>query len=288
MQKAALLGLGIMGQGLAGNLLSKGFELTVWNRTAAKAEVLTARGAKLADTPRQAAAGAEVVIAIVGDDAASRAVWLGADGALAGASPGAVLVECSTLSPGWVRELAGLAAEHGCDFLDAPIAGSKDAAANAQITLFAGGEAAALERARPALEAISRRVVHLGPTGAGTTWKLIYNMMIAVQVAALSEGLALAEAAGLDMEQVVPLILNGATGSRIVQAKLPRMVERRYDDTEFALKWMQKDARYAVELAQAAGVPLQTAAAAIAVMQAAREKGLDDRDFAAVIEGVRR
>jgi 3-hydroxyisobutyrate dehydrogenase len=288
MQKAALLGLGIMGQGLAGNLLNKGFELTVWNRTAAKAEVLTARGAKLADTPRQAAAGAEVVIAIVGDDAASRAVWLGADGALAGASPGAVLVECSTLSPGWVRELAGLAAEHGCDFLDAPIAGSKDAAANAQITLFAGGPAAALERARPALEAISRRVVHLGPTGAGATWKLIYNMMIAVQVAALSEGLALAEAAGLDMEQVVPLILNGATSSRIVQAKLPRMVERRYDDTEFALKWMQKDARYAVELAQAAGVPLQTAAAAIAVMQAAREKGLDDRDFAAIIEGVRR
>jgi 3-hydroxyisobutyrate dehydrogenase len=288
MQKAALLGLGIMGQGLAGNLLNKGFELTVWNRTAAKAEVLTARGAKLADTPRQAAESAEVVITVVGDDAASRAVWLGADGALAGASPGAVLVECSTLSADWVRELAGLAAERGCDFLDAPIAGSKDAAANAQITLFAGGQAAALERARPALEAISRRVVHLGPTGAGATWKLIYNMMIAVQVAALSEGLALAEAAGLDMEQVVPLILNGATSSRIVQAKLPRMVERRYDDTEFALKWMQKDARYAVELAQAAGVPLQTAAAAIAVMQAAREKGLDEGDFAAVIEGVRR
>ncbi len=288
MQKVTLLGLGIMGQGLAGNLLSNGFELTVWNRTAAKAEGLTARGAKLADTPRQAAAGAEVVIAAVGDDAASRAVWLSADGALAGAASGAVLVECSTLSPGWVRELAGLAAERGCDFLDAPMAGSKDAAANAQIALLVGGQAAALERARPALEAISRRVEHLGPSGAGATWKLIYNMMIAVQVAALSEGLALAEAAGLDMEQVVSLILNGATSSRIVQAKLPRMVERRYDDTEFALKWMQKDARYAVELAQAVGVPLQTAAAAVQVMQMARDKGLDDKDFAAVIEGVRR
>ncbi|NWG17742.1 MAG: NAD(P)-dependent oxidoreductase [Chloroflexi bacterium] len=288
MQKVTLLGLGIMGQGLAGNLLSKGFELTVWNRTAAKAEVLTARGAKLADTPRQAAAGAEVVIAAVGDDAASRAVWLGADGALAGAASGAVLVECSTLSPAWVQELAGLAAQRGCDFLDAPMAGSKDAAAHAQISLLVGGQAAALERARPALEAISRRVEHLGPSGAGATWKLVYNMMIAVQVAALSEGLALAEAAGLDMERVVPLILSGATSSQIVQSKLPRMVERRYDDTEFALKWMQKDVRYAVELAQAAGVPLQTAAAAIAVMQAAREKGLDDGDFAAVIEGVRR
>lgn len=288
MQKVTLLGLGIMGQGLAGNLLSNGFELTVWNRTAAKAEGLTARGAKLADTPRQAAAGADVVIAAVGDDAASRAVWLGADGALAGAASGAVLVECSTLSPGWVRELAGLAAERGCDFLDAPMAGSKDAAANAQIALLVGGQAAALERARPVLEAISRRVEHLGPSGAGATWKLIYNMMIAAQVAALSEGLALAEAAGLDMEQVVSLILNGATSSRIVQAKLPRMVERRYDDTEFALKWMQKDARYAVELAQAVGVPLQTAAAAVQVMQMARDKGLDDKDFAAVIEGVRR
>src|SRR5512145_364837 len=120
MRKVALLGLGIMGTGLAGNLLKQGYNLTVWNRTRSKAEAFIERGAQIADTPRQAAANAEVVIVVVGDDDASREVWLGPDGALAGAKPGTILIECSTLSPDWARELAALAADHGNKFLDAP------------------------------------------------------------------------------------------------------------------------------------------------------------------------
>lgn len=288
MQKVALFGLGIMGSGFAANLLNKGFDLTVYNRTRDKAEAFAAQGAKVGTTPREAAQDADVLIAVLGDDTASRDIWLGEDGALAGAKPGAVIVECSTLTPDWVRELAALAAEKGCGFIDAPIAGSKQAAATAQVGLFLGGDTEVIAQVQPVLDGFSRRQVHLGGIGAGATWKLINNMMIAVHTAALGEVLALAEAAGLNMEQAVELITNGAGNSMIVQSKMPRMLERRYEDTDFALKWMQKDAGYAVKLGESFGVALNTVQGAWQAYQLAREHGgLDDLDFAAVVEGLR-
>src|SRR6266542_1062480 len=145
--RVALLGLGVMGAGMAGNLLKHGHTLTVYNRTTTKAAPL-------------AAESAEVIIAMVGDDRASRAIWLGDDGALAGARSGTLLVECSTLSLGWVRELGIAAAERDLALLDSPVTGSKDAAEAGELRLFVGGEAAALERARPALEAISREAIY--------------------------------------------------------------------------------------------------------------------------------
>src|SRR5689334_1273031 len=181
-QQIAVLGLGIMGNGIARNLLKAGLPLSVYNRTRAKAEPLAALGARVASTPREAAAGADSVIAMVGDDSASRAIWLGEDGALAVASATAVLIECSTLSLEWVRELAGRCAALGLDFLDAPVTGSKEAAEAGQLKLMIGGDSAALERARPVLEAISTQVIHFGPSGAGALIKLINNMMVAAQV----------------------------------------------------------------------------------------------------------
>lgn len=287
MLNVALLGLGIMGGGMAGNLLKAGFPLAVYNRTRAKAAPLAAAGARVAETPRAAAEGADVVIAMVGDDAASRAIWLGADGALAGMPAGAVVVECSTLSLEWVRELAGLAGERGLAFLDSPVTGSKDAAAAGELRLLVGGDAAALERARPALEAISQRIFHFGPVGAGATVKLVNNLMGAVQVAVLGEGLLLAERAGLDMEQVVPFIINAAPGSPIVKGKAARIAARDYDDTQFALKWMHKDATYALRAADELGVPMPTLAVAREMYRAARSLGLGDADFAAVAEAIR-
>lgn len=288
MQNVAVLGLGIMGGGLAQNLLAKGFPLAVWNRTREKAETLGAGGARIAETPGDAVKDADVVIAVLGDDVASRAVWLGEDGALAHMKPGAILVECSTLSPDWVGELASLARETGHSLIDAPMAGSRAAAANAQIALFVGGDAATIEAARPALEAISSRVVVLGETGAGASWKLINNMMIAVHTAALAEAVALAEAMGMDMSQVVPMILNGAGASMIVQNKLPRMMEHRYDDTDFALQWMQKDARYAIAMGRAFGIDLKTVQAAHDDFARASDAGMAEQDFAAVVEGLRK
>src|SRR5574337_596041 len=160
MQRIALMGLGIMGSGIAQNLLKHGFPLAVYNRTREKAQPLLAEGAQWADSPRAAAAQAEVVISVVGDDAASRAVWLGPEGALAGAPPGAVIVECSTLSLDWMRELNGLAQERSLRCVDAPLAGSKLAAEGGTLTLLVGAEPAVLESLRPVLQAFGSHIVH--------------------------------------------------------------------------------------------------------------------------------
>lgn len=287
MRQVALLGLGVMGAGMARNLLEGRFPLTVWNRTLSKAKAVEALGATLAPSPRAAAEGAEVVIAMVGDDAASREVWLGEEGALAGVRKGAILVECSTLSLGWVRELAGHARARGAVLLDAPVTGSKDAAEEGKLGLLVGGDAGALDRVRPVLQAVSAKIIHFGDTGAGAIMKLVNNLMGAVQTVALAEGLALAEKAGLDMAKVVPLIINGGPGSPIVKGKAARMVARDYGDTQFALRWMHKDAGYALRLADEFGVPMPTVAVAREVYRVAKNLGLDEADFSAVVEAIR-
>jgi 3-hydroxyisobutyrate dehydrogenase len=287
MPQIALLGLGIMGNGMARNLLKAGFRLVVYNRTRAKAEPLAALGAKVAATPREAAAGADIVIAMVGDDQASRAVWLGEDGALAATPATAVLVECSTLSLAWVRELAARCAALGLDFLDAPVTGSKDAAEAGTLKLMVGGETVALERARPALEAISAQINHFGPSGAGALIKLINNLMAAAQIAVLAEGLNLAEQGGLDVAQVVSFLSNAAPGSPVVKGKAQLMAQRSYD-AQFALKWMHKDATYALRAADEFGVPMPTLAAARELYQLAKRLGYGEQDFAAVVEALRK
>ena len=196
MQRVAILGLGIMGGGMAANWLAKGFEVSVWNRTRAKAEPLAAKGAKVAATPRDAAQGADFIFAMVSDDDASRSVWLGPDGALAGAKSGAIGVESSTLTPDWIRELARQAQAKGVGFLDAPVGGSRPAAGAGELRFFVGGDPQTYEAARPALAAVGSKMDLLGPVGAGATWKLINNQLAAGQVAALAEALEVAKKAG--------------------------------------------------------------------------------------------
>jgi len=282
MQRVALLGLGTMGAGMAANWLAKGFGLTVWNRTRTRTQALADKGARVATTPREAAEGADCVFAMVADDAASRAVWLGDDGALAGAKTGAVVVESSTLTPDWVRELAGRARARGCVFLDAPVGGSRQAAASGELRLFVGGDAATLDKARPALIAIGSKIDLLGPAGAGATWKLINNQLIAAQVAALGEALDVARKAGFRPVQISSLILNGAASSPIVKMKLPSMLNGDYDEPDFALSLMLKDARYAAALAQSLGAPADLVSSAVKAFARAEAKGLGAKDIAAV------
>jgi 3-hydroxyisobutyrate dehydrogenase len=283
MQRVALLGLGTMGAGMAANWLAKGFQLSVWNRTPAKAQALAAKGAKAAATPRDAAAGADCIFAMVADDVASRSVWLGADGALAGAKSGAVVVESSTLTPDWVRELAGHARVKGCGFLDAPVGGSRLAAASGELRLFIGGDAATLDKVRPALIAIGNKIDLLGPAGAGATWKLINNQLIAAQIAALAEALDVARKAGFRPVQISSLILNGAALSPIVKLKLPSMLAGDFEPTDFALHLMLKDARYAAALAQSLGAPADMISGAVKAFARAEAKGLGAKDIAAVV-----
>jgi 3-hydroxyisobutyrate dehydrogenase len=282
MQRVAILGLGIMGAGMAANWLAKGFELSVWNRTRAKAEPLAGKGAKVAATPREAATSADFIFAMVADDAASRSVWLGADGALAGAKSGAIGVESSTLTPDWVRELGRHAHAKGCGFLDAPVGGSRPAAESGELRFFVGGEPATYEAARPALAAVGSKMDLLGPLGAGATWKLINNQLAAGQIAALAEALEVAKKAGFKNEQISELILGGAPASPIVKAKLPRMLERDFEPPDFALNLMLKDARYAAALAQSLGAPADMISGAVKAFARADAKGLGAKDSAAV------
>lgn len=287
MERIALIGLGIMGSGMAANWLDKGFNLIVCNRTHRKTEPFAAKGAQVARTPREAAESAHIVAVMVGDDAQSRVVWTGENGILAGVRPGTILIEFSTLTPDWVRELGAMAAAQGCAFLDSPVTGSKPQAAAGQLNLFVGGDAATLETVRPVLEAVSRSISHMGPVGAGATWKLINNMMTAVQLAALAEGLTLAQKAGIDMQQAASLIAESASASGVVKGKLPRMMEGRYGDTDFALQWMHKDVCYALVLAAQLGLSLPTVQGAETVYNQAMSKGLGALDMASVYEGVR-
>ncbi len=216
--KVALIGLGTMGAGMAGRLLAAGFPLTVYNRSAAKIQPLVSQGAKPAASPREAAQGTDIIISMVADDAASRQVWLSNNGALDGAIQGALLIECSTISPGWAEELAAEAAKRSCEFMDAPVTGSKPQAAAGQLLFLVGGTDQSLARARPVLAAMSRDIMHLGPVGSGALVKLINNMVCGVQVAAIAEALALIERTDLDTAKALSVLTDGAPGSPLVKA----------------------------------------------------------------------
>jgi 3-hydroxyisobutyrate dehydrogenase len=283
MQRVAILGLGIMGGGMAANWLAKGFEVSVWNRTAAKAQALAGKGAKLAASPRDAAQGADFIFAMVSDDDASRSVWLGPNGALAGAKSGAIGVESSTLTPDWIRELGGHAHAKGCGFLDAPVGGSRPAADAGELRFFVGGEPQTYEAARPALAAVGSRMDLLGPLGAGATWKLINNQLGAGQIAALAEALEVARKAGFKDEQISELILGGPAASPMIKLKLARMLAEDFEPADFALNLMLKDARYAAALAQSLGAPAGMIEGAVKAFARADAKGLGGKDIAAVV-----
>jgi 3-hydroxyisobutyrate dehydrogenase len=283
MQRVAILGLGIMGGGMAANWLAKGFEVSVWNRTAAKAQALAGKGAKLAASPRDAAQGADFIFAMVSDDDASRSVWLGPNGALAGAKGGAIGVESSTLTPDWIRELGAQAHAKGCGFLDAPVGGSRPAADSGELRFFVGGDPQTYEAARPALAAVGSRMDLLGPLGAGATWKLINNQLGAGQIAALAEALEVAKKAGFKSEQISELILGGPAASPMVKLKLPRMLAEDFEPADFALNLMLKDARYAAALAQSLGAPAGMIEGAVKAFARADAKGLGAKDIAAVV-----
>jgi 3-hydroxyisobutyrate dehydrogenase len=285
--RVAMIGLGLMGSGMARRLLGAGFPLAVWNRNPERAKALAAEGAHVAATPRDAAARADVVLSMVADDAASRAVWLGDDGALAGATRGAVLVECSTLTVGWIGQLFREVAARGCELLDAPVTGSKPHAASGELVFLVGGSAAALETARPALAAMSRAILHVGASGRGALLKLVNNFMCGVQAASLAEALALIERSGLDRAKSLELLTTGAPGSPLVKTLSARMTARDYTPN-FLLRLMAKDLTYALAEGRKYGLALATVASALEVVDQAVAAGNGDEDFSVLVEPLRR
>jgi len=289
MARVAMIGLGRMGSGMAGRLLAAGHEVVVSNRTPARAAGLVAAGALLASTPAKAADGAEAVIVMVSDDAASRAVWDGPQGALAALAPGSSAIECSTLSAGRVRELASAAGAAGLRYLDAPVTGLPEAAAAGALTLLVGAEAGDLEAARPFLEPLAEQILHFGPVGAGTAYKLIVNLIGAVQIAGVAEGLALAERAGLDLDQVVAALALGQAASPQVVRNSRRMAASDHrEEVVFSGRLRRKDAAYAVALAAELGIGAPFGQVALDGLDDLLASGLGEANESAIIEVARR
>jgi len=268
-----------MGSGMAHRLVSAGFPLTVYNRNPARSKGFET----VASSPKEAASHADIVISMVADDTASRAMWLGENGALTGAAKGSLLVESGTLTVGWIKELAAAAKAKQCEFLDAPVTGTKPHAAAGELIFLVGGTETAVEKARPVFAAMGKEVIHLGPNGSGSLMKLVNNFMAGVQAASFGEALALADAAGLDHAKAVSILSNGAPGSPLV--KRVAAIEASGDFTpNFTLRLMAKDLGYAAGEAAHHGIKFLTAAAAIEVLKNAIAQGYGEEDFAAVIK----
>jgi 3-hydroxyisobutyrate dehydrogenase len=288
MARVAFIGLGRMGHGMAGRYLDAGFNVAVWNRSKAKAEDLIARGARWATSPEDAAIDADAVVTMVADDAASSAVWLTKDGAAATMKAGSIAIECSTVSHEHALYLARELRSRGLIYIDCPVTGLPDAAASGKLTLLVGAEPADLERARPFLVPLSSTIRHFGAIGTGTVYKLINNLMGAIQIAGIAEGLAIAEQAGLDMKLVLEAVETGVAASPQVIRHSRRMAARNFAGATFTAALRHKDAAYAVALAESllSGAPLMGRAAVEAYARA--KAYAPDDDEAKMIEIVSR
>lgn len=285
MAKIAFFGLGNMGKGIAANLIRAGHQLTVYNRTTEKAQDLVAAGATLADTPAAAAAGAEILIAMLSDDQASESIWLGDNGALSGAHSGTLVIECSTLSHHWVQQLSATVHSRGLTYLDCPVTGLPDAAAAGQLTLFLGGSEEAIERAKPLFDAISVKQLHFGDIGSGTAYKLIVNLMGSIQIAATAESMLLARHAGLDLDLVASALASGAAAcpnvirisEQICQGSPPEQIP-------FNARLRLKDTQYGVAFADQQNAPSLLGQITEQYFSKMNDAGLGEREEGALIE----
>jgi len=275
------IGLGLMGKPMARNLVKAGFPLVVWNRTAAKADDLVREGAKLAANPREAAAQADVLVTIVSDPPALEEVLWDENGALDGLRRGAVLVDSSTVTPELERRAAAACAERGVDFLDAPVTGGTWGAEKGELVFMIGGKAEVLDRVMPVLSAMGKKFFLLGPNGAGQTVKLAMNLLLAVEVDALAESLALVTAAGIPGERFVEVMQSGMGRAPVLDVKAPLILKDEFP-ASFPLRLMHKDVRLALDLARQRGVTLPVGSAALATFTAVLDASKDDPDFAAV------
>jgi len=286
--RVAILGLGLMGAGMAGRVLTAGFPLSVYNRNPEKTAPFAKAGAYAARTPRDAAARADIIITMLADDNASRTVWLDKEtGALAAASPGTWLIESSTASVQWIHELAAAAKKHQCELLDAPVTGSKPQAAAGELLFLVGGSAEALAAVRPVLAVMSRDVLHLGPAGSGATLKLINNFLCGVQAASIAEAMALVTATGLDREKSLAMLAAGAPGSPLLKVITSRAAANDFTPN-FILRLMAKDLIYAREEGARHGIAMNTATPAIADFEKAIAAGYGEKDFSAVIPALQK
>lgn len=287
--KVGLIGLGLMGRPMGLNLLKAGYSLTVWNRTASRAESLVAAGAKLASSPREVAAASDVLITIVSDPPALEGVLWGASGvgqdsgAIGALRPGSIYIDSSTVSPALARKIAADCVKRKISFLDAPVTGGTWGAEKGELVFMVGGDAEVVKAAEPVFSVMGKRWFHLGPNGAGQTIKLAMNLILALEVDALAEALALVTAAGLQGEKLIDVLQSSMARAGVLDVKAPVMLKGEYPPS-FPLRLMHKDMGLALDLAREVGVALPAGAAAYSTYSAVKAASKEDVDYAAVMK----
>ncbi len=281
------IGLGLMGGPMAKNILDSGFPLTVYNRTRARTAALAEAGAQVADTPGALAAQVDFVCSCITGPQDVAEVYLGDDGVVANARPGAVLVEMSTIDPGTHRQLAAAAAARGVGYLDAPVSGGVAGAEGGTLAIMTGGEPEVFARAKPVLDAMGENIVLMGPVGSGAVAKLINNMMAAITNAGVAEGMVIGAKCGLDAAQLHQVLMASAASSFMLRM-LPDFTLRRNFEPGFTIDNQTKDVNLATDLARDLGVPTMLGAVAAQLLRTAQAEGLGDRHIAAVIQPLER
>jgi 3-hydroxyisobutyrate dehydrogenase-like beta-hydroxyacid dehydrogenase len=278
-----LIGLGLMGRPMGLNLLKAGYALTVWNRTAARAEELVVAGAKLAKSPHEVAAASDFLISMVSDPPALEEVLWGEAGAMAALKRGTIYMDSSTVSPALARKIAAACAERGARFLDAPVTGGDWGARKGELVFMIGGDAETLKEAEPVIGVMGKKWFHLGPNGAGQTIKLAMNAILALQVGALAEAIALVRGAGLEGEKLVEVMQSSMARSGVLDVKAPNLLKGEYVPS-FPLRLMHKDLGLALDLANQLGVPLPATAAARETYSAVKGAAKEDLDYSAIMK----
>jgi 3-hydroxyisobutyrate dehydrogenase-like beta-hydroxyacid dehydrogenase len=281
--KIGFIGLGLMGRPMAMNLLKAGFPLSVWNRTASRADELVAAGAKRAKSPRELAESSELVISIVSDPPALQEVLWGENGAMPAFQRDSIYIDSSTISPILARKIAAACAERGVRFLDGPVTGGDWGAKKGELLFMVGGDAKILAEAEPVLRVLGKKWFHLGPNGAGQTIKLAMNLILALQVDALAEAIALVTGAGLEGEKLVEVLQSSMARSGVLDVKAPNLLKGEYTPS-FPLRLMHKDLRLALELAKEAKVDLPATAAAYQTYSKVKDEAKEDLDYSAVMK----
>ncbi len=275
------IGLGLMGRPMASNLLKAGFSVTVWNRTPGRAADMAKIGARIATSPHQAAAAADVLITMVSDPPALESVLWGTQGALDGLRRGSLYLDSSTVAPALARRIAAACSERGVEFLDAPVTGGTWGAEKGELVFMVGGSAETLKRAELVLGAMGKRWFHLGPHGAGQTVKLAMNMILALQVDALAEALALVTGAGVPAQNLIDVLQSSMARAAVLDVKAPMILEQNYAPS-FPLRLMHKDLGLALDLANQMGIPLPATATAREIYNSVKGAAKEDVDYAAV------
>ena len=284
-ESIGFIGLGIMGQGMAKNLLKAGFSLRVWNRTARRMDPLIKAGASSGNNPADIATQSDIIITCVSDTPDVEEVILGKDGVIHGALAGSLIIDCSTISPKSTREIANKLAKNGIHMLDAPISGGSEGAAKGTLSIMVGGESVQFQRALPVFQAMGKTITHVGENGAGQMVKLVNQILVVVTMLAVGEGLLFAQAGGLDLNKTLAAVTGGAAGSWMLANRGPQVVERDWRPG-FTIDLQQKDLRLVLEAADQLGVPLIGTSTVFQLYRALQQHGLGGEGNHALVKAL--